>query len=560
MRIRFGLIPVATIVLPFSSAHPTSEEHTRVDLGYSTYEGIQLSNGVRQFLGMRYAAPPLGNDRFRRPREPVKARGIIPAKKHGAVCYGVQGLAFRSAPVPLAEDCLFIDVYTPSNSDGTRPSPETREGLPVLVWLQGGAFVQLFNPNYNGTGIVEASRGKAIVVSFNYRVGPYGFLANEDLRKEGNLNVGLHDQRFAMSWVQKHIKAFGGDPNRVTLFGTSVGAGSILLHTVAYEGEPPSPDNARWNAGIAPAVYIPSVFNISDLEFESRALLAATNCTSIACLRSLDSETIQRANIANPYPGQSQVALFPYAPVIDDDLFTDRPQNLLKAGKFARHRPLIIGSSHSEGTLFAPQADLTADIDSFLKRQFPALTEADLNTASYLYETVNSTIPGVTAPQSAQFYKAAEIYGDVSFNCPTLQFTTQLSKAGAEVYYFRNNIIDPVEYAAGYLVPHTWEVQAAWGPEYAVNYVALPNATSYDIGGANRKAVEQVQDIWIGFSSNSSGWQSGNGQMNSPAWVPFNSTQQRLRLQTNATVLERVSRVELERCAFWSSISARTFI
>jgi acetylcholinesterase len=302
--------------------------------------------------------------------------------QHGALCYGVQGLAFGAAQgVEYDEDCLYIDVYTPSTT-----TADSDCGLPVMVWLQGGAFVQLFNPNYNGTGIVEASGGNVIVVSFNYRVGPYGFLATDELAEEGNLNIGLHDQRFALSWVHKHIKMFSGDPDNVTLFGTSVGAGSVLLQTIAYGGNPREEDTARWNAGIAPAVYMPSVYEVSDLEYQYQTLLTATECSDLNCLRSLDTETVQAANDATLFPGDL-VALFPYGPVIDHELFTDHPQAMLRAGNFSRERPLIVGSSNSEGTLFVPQANTTADIDAFLKLQFPALTEGDLHAANSLYST-----------------------------------------------------------------------------------------------------------------------------------------------------------------------------
>jgi acetylcholinesterase len=430
----------------------------------------------------------------------------------------------------------------------------------VLVWIQGGAFVQLFNPNYNGTGIVEASNNETIVVSFNYRVGPYGFLANEELKKEDNLNVGFYDQRFAFSWVQKYIDAFGGDPDRVTLFGTSVGSGSILLHTVAYGGSPPANDTARWNAGIAPAAYLPSVYTIPDLQYHYDAILASTNCTDLVCLRSLSSEVIQAANTAHPFPGQSAVALFPYAPVIDDQAFADHPQALLREGRFSRNRSMIIGSSHSEGTLFVPQANDTADVHAFLKQQFPKLTDVDIEEAISYYITVPTTLPGVNITHSALFFEVAEMYGDVSFNCPTHHFASALSAAGVDVYYFRNHIIDPVEFAAGYLVPHTWEVQAVWGPEYAINYVALPGATSYNIGGINRQEVSEVQNFWIQFAKSIGNPNNEPTSKDALLWHIFSDNQQRLRLQTNDTRMETLSRTEIDRCAFWSKLSLRTLI
>ncbi|PCG91256.1 Carboxylesterase, type B [Penicillium occitanis (nom. inval.)] len=268
----------------------------QVNLGYATYEGTSLFNGVKQFLGMRYAAPPLKENRLRRAVAPLEETGGVMAKEsvwqHGPVCYGVDQILLTSPPVTMSEDCLYIDVYTPRSTETDSCATSDANGLPVMIWIQGGVFVEQFNPNYNGTGIVEASGGNGIVVTFNYHVGPYGFLASDELLQEGNLNLGLHDQRAAMSWVQSHISQFGGDPDRVTLFGTLIGGGSVLLQTLAYGGNDTGAegsDNARWNAGIAASVYIPSFYSVQDYELQYSQLLNATNCTDLACLRSLES-------------------------------------------------------------------------------------------------------------------------------------------------------------------------------------------------------------------------------------------------------------------------------
>ncbi|RDW71032.1 carboxylesterase [Coleophoma cylindrospora] len=525
----------------------------RADLGYAIYEGTSLSNGVNQFLGMRYAAPPLGQNRFRLPSPPSNETGIVQAKEHGSICYGVEKLAFSSVPLPLSEDCLFIDVYAPAQANTT-----DKAGLPVMLWLQGGAFVQLFNPNYNGTGLVEASQDNVVVVSFNYRVGPYGFLASEELQAENNLNLGLHDQRAAMRWVQQHIRQFGGDPNQVTLFGTSIGGGSVLLQTLAYGGDPPLEAAVSWKAGIAASVYMPPVREVPDLQFQYDQLLNATNCTNLACLRSLDSASFQAANIGRPSPGESAVPLFPYGPVIDGSLLTDTPLQMLRAGKFNHTRPLILGSSHTEGTIFVPQANTTADIASFLQLQFPDLTDRDIQKANDLYATTPSTLPGVTTPESPLYYQLAEMYGDAAFACPTLEFAAGLSEAGVPIHLFRDQILDAVEVAAGYIVPHTWEVQAVWGPEFATSYVALTGADSYDEGEANHAMVSVVQDYWMGFVR-SLGDPNALKSWGAPAWLPYGNGM-RLKLKTNATMMESVLAVEFQKCDFWTGVSRRTYI
>lgn len=438
-----------------------------------------------------------------------------------------------------------------------------------MLWIQGGGFVDNYNPDYNGTGLIEASGGNVIVVTFNYRVGPYGFLASEELAAEGNLNMGIQDQRAAINWVSQHIAEFGGDPARITLFGTSIGGGSVLLQTIAYGGNPPSEAVADWSAGIAASVYIPSINTVEAVQYQYDQILNTTKCLDLDCLRSLTSEEIQAANIVQPFPGQTNIPLFPYGPVIDGSLFTDQVSAMLVAGQFAKDKPIALGSSHTEGTLFTPQANTSADIASFLRIQFPDLTNNDISTIESLYDDIDSAPAGVTVEEAPLYFKLAKMYGDVSFACPTLDFAANLSEAGVPVHLFRDHIVDPAELAAGYIVPHTWELLAIWGPEYATQYGALPNATSYLPGQSNSFIVPQVQKYWTSFAitgGNPNDLKSASApkwnEYAAETWSAWNdhATGQRLKLQTNATAMEAIAPIEYARCAAWSKLSARTHI
>lgn len=471
--------------------------------------------------------------------------------QHGPICFGVQDLAFPPAPIPTSEDCLFIDVFSPNTTNDSKAKP-------VLVWIQGGAYVNLFNPNYNGTGLVEASKGDAIVVTFNYRVGPHGFLASKVLEQEGNLNLGLHDQRMAIKWVEKNIHRFGGDPNRVTLFGTSIGAGSVLLHTMAYGGQPPEGEQLNWHAGIATAVNIPPVYGVEDLEHQYQEFLAGAGCDSLACLRGLSSNDFQAANTGRPQlEGTTAVPLFPFSPVIDGSLLFDTPTRMAAVGNFSSSRPLIIGSGHSEGTIFVSQANSTREVDSFMKTQFPLLSSFDLHKAQELYADALATYPGVTTPQAPYFYRLAQIYGDAAFSCPTLSIATSMRDAGANIHLLRDAILDPVELGAGFLTPHTWEVEAVWGAGYATQYVALPEADSYGEGGKNHEMVGIVQSYWLNFARTLG---DPNASPDLPRWLHFGEGRGRLRLKTGNNVMERIKERELRRCHFWDTVSERTRI
>ena len=470
--------------------------------------------------------------------------------KHGSVCYGISGSIGDggSLPVQYSEDCLFIDVYTPAKRSGRK--------LPVMLWIQGGGFTTLFNPNYDGTGLIKAAQEDLIVVTFNYRVGPYGFLASKELFDEGNLNLGIQDQHAAIQWVQKHISAFGGDTNRVTLFGTSIGGGSVLLHLLAYGGNISLANNIKWNAGIAASPYLPSIYTVEEMNFHYTELLSATNCSSLACLRGLPSSAIQTANTVAPFPGQKASPLFDYGPVIDGSIFPDRSLILLHQGRFFKDKPMIIGTSETEGTLFAPQANTTADINSFLRTQMPKLNKTTLNQLEHLYSNVPRSYPNVTRDVSPLFYRAAKIYGDASFACPSVDFAQSLHQAQVPVYFFLDRIQDPVELAAGFIVPHTWEVQAVWGPEYATNYAALPNADSYEKGKSNAAIVPFVQSYWTGFAR-SLGDPNAYAIRGSVEWQRYEHGSF-LSLQTNLTRMETLNKDLLEKCSFWESLQGET--
>ncbi|KAF5636544.1 triacylglycerol lipase [Fusarium sp. NRRL 25303] len=521
----------------------------RVNLGYAKYEGVALSNGVNQFLGMRYAAPPTGSRRFRLPDRPLNEAYLVEAHKHGAVCYGVN----PSVPTPdleFSEDCLFIDVYAPKNATSNKDG-----GLPVMLWIQGGGFVQNINANYNGSGLIEATQGNMIVATFNYRVGPYGFLANHELEKEGNLNVGLHDQMAAIEWIHEHISEFGGDPSKVTLFGTSVGGGSVLLQLLAYGGK--STDRSKqWSAGIAESMYLPSVYTVDEMQFHYEHLLTATNCSDLECLRRLPIEQFQAKNVAIPFLGQHEPALFGYGPTIDGSFLPDRPSTLLQQGRFAKDKPMILGSSNTEGTVFAPQANTTEDVNHFLTAQLPGLTETALNRLNQLYSDIPATYPNVSITQAPLYYRAAEMLGDSSFLCPAFQFAAGLHHAGVPVYLYLDRILDPVEVQAGYIVPHTFDTQAVWGPSFAINYAALPGAISFEPGQSNAAIVPVVQAFWTSFARS-----SGNPNILSANGTPFwkkSAGGSFLNIETNNTRMEHISNSLSEKCAYWANITAET--
>lgn len=231
---------ILTFVLVLATAavaRAVTNTSLTVDLGYASYTGVRnASTGLTVWKGIRYAQPPVGHLRWQAPQllstssSTNLSTGPILADHFGSAC--PQSLpqvpGASSLLIPGNEDCLFLNVYAPSNT--------TSAPLPVLVWIHGGGYGE-GDATQDLSGLLAATShsNPLVAVSLQYRLGAFGFLASKEVRRRGQLNAGLLDQRAALQWVQRHIGAFGGDPARVTLAGESAGAGSVLLHAVATD-------------------------------------------------------------------------------------------------------------------------------------------------------------------------------------------------------------------------------------------------------------------------------------------------------------------------------------
>jgi len=216
----FGFLVL--IGLQFFPGGAMAESANTVQIDAGMLEGSQ-DKSVFSFKGIPFASAPVGQWRWREPQPVAKWNGIRAAKKFGDACIQKPGLSEKNGgnPGALSEDCLFLNVWTPSLRQDDK--------LPVMVWIHGGGLVFGSGavPGYGGDSL--AKRG-AVIVSINYRMGPLGFFSHPalDAERNGVKNFGLLDQIAALEWVQKNISAFGGNPDNVTIFGQSAGAESVL--------------------------------------------------------------------------------------------------------------------------------------------------------------------------------------------------------------------------------------------------------------------------------------------------------------------------------------------
>jgi para-nitrobenzyl esterase len=279
-----------------------------------------------EFLGIPYAAPPVGALRWQPPRPAAPWHGIRPATSYAPHCPQPSSTFGQAS---TSEDCLYLNVFTPATSKA--------RNLPVMVWVHGGSLLTGESNDYNPAELV---RHGVVVVTINYRLGALGFLADAALasRRGGpSGNYGLMDQQAALRWVQRNIRGFGGDPGDVTLFGESAGGLSTLAQVAS-----PGARGLFQRAIVESGTYQLTQQPLAAAEAAGQAFAAKAGCATntAACLRGLPVSTI----LAN----EDQVG---YTPDVDGAVLTQSIKTALARGQFNRV-PVVIGTNHDEYRLF----------------------------------------------------------------------------------------------------------------------------------------------------------------------------------------------------------------
>ncbi|KAF8649005.1 hypothetical protein AX16_006119 [Volvariella volvacea WC 439] len=437
-------LPVFTLVLPFVSlfssqisviAQSTNETGPIVNLTYGSLQGTTSGN-VTTFLGMPYAAPPIGDLRFAPPQPPTPFNDTRSATDFGAACFQQRTKLFPDIPLPpnipgfgtiknMSEDCLFINVVRPTNvSNNTQ--------LPVLFWIVGGGFERGDTSQNPGNTVVERSiaLGQPIIyVSANYRVTALGFLGGSEIQQAGLGNIGLRDQRFALEWVQQHISAFGGNPSNVTIWGESAGAISVGLQMVANNGNSSGLFHGAFMQSGSP---IP-LYNTSSQQFYFNQLVSNTNCNSasdkISCLRSVPFDDLTNAIAMSPGLYSYQSLQLAWQPSVDGVFITRDPQFSVMDGEFARV-PFVTGDCDDEGTIFSLANLNISTNEEFLQymatNYLSGITNQELNDLSEAYpQDITQGSPFDTGYRNAltrQYKRLAAVQGDLIFQAPRRWF------------------------------------------------------------------------------------------------------------------------------------------
>ena len=377
-----------------------------------------VENGVAVFRGIPFAAPPVGELRWKAPQPVVPWEGILKADKYAPV--PVQVKARWMGDVDMSEDCLYLNVWTPAKSSG--------EKLPVMVWIYGGGFSNGGTAGTDGSNI--AANG-VIMVSVAYRVGALGFLALPELSAESEHgvsgNYGLLDQIAGLKWVQENIEAFGGDPAKVTIFGESAGAISVSMlcasplckglfrGAISQSGGSFGPVSDSRGMG----EYVASLKGAEQtgVEFKERM-----GVNSLAELRALEYEKW----LDDPL---SQMGGF--WPAVDGYVIAGDQYRLYQEGKY-NDVNVIAGTNSDEGSMFVQPME-PAQYEELIKASFGPMADRALE----LY-------PG--NDQMEVYHSLSDIFRETAFAWPTYAWTRLQSETGNSkvfVYYFDQYRAEP---------------------------------------------------------------------------------------------------------------------
>jgi para-nitrobenzyl esterase len=324
--------------IPGLSASAQALQQTRVvHIADGDVRGA-TTNEADEFLGIPYAAPPVGDLRWQPPRAPAPWTGTLAALKFGKTCAQSQRGVF-AAP-SQSEDCLYLNVFAPHSAD----APTAK--APVMVWFHGGGLFSGESDDYDGSGLV--GRGHVVVVTLNYRVGALGFLSHPAINGEGHpaINYGIMDQQMALTWVQHNIAAFGGDPGNVTIFGQSGGGTAVMANLVS----PLSKGlfhRAINESGTRIGTTDPTMAMQAGKKF---AAAAGCEDQSAACLRAL--------TVAQVVDHQGDIVKYLGAtfPVVDGTIITHTAVDAFSNGAFNRV-PIVNGLVSDEQAFFLPEAN-----------------------------------------------------------------------------------------------------------------------------------------------------------------------------------------------------------
>lgn len=501
---------------------------------YGDLQGT-ADRGVTVFRGVPYARPPLGPLRFAPPQPPAAWTGLRDATEFGPPAMQVANVVTgRQSPGPApSEDCLTLNIWTPSVDDRRRP---------VMVWLHGGAFTFGSGSSPTQQGAVLARRGDVVVVTINYRLGLFGYLRGIDVCGEAlpsTGNMGLLDQRAALGWVQDEIAAFGGDPGNVTVFGQSAGAVSIGAMLTMPRARGLFQKAILQSGGALPLS--PAAANRVMEEILADLGLAPYQAHTLRDLPAAQLLEVQ----ARVTPRERGIS---YHPVVDGAEVPRDPEAAVAAGS-ASGMPVLIGTTLEEWSFFQrlePEVDRLTD-DGLLARLDDPRRDAlgmerepfDSAEAISLYRRERAARGECTTPRALW----TAIMSDRRFRVPEMRLAELWAAHTPETYAYLFTWQSP-----------GWDgkLGAAHGVDvpFVFGTLDVPAAhANIPVGSPVGRLSEQMQDAWVAFAR--------TGSPRTPElhdWEPYSPTR-RCTMLLGTTCFAVDAPNEAER-RFWATQAA----
>ncbi|KAI0875406.1 alpha/beta-hydrolase [Hypoxylon argillaceum] len=416
---------------------------------------------VQAFLGVPYADTTAGKNRFQPPKA-VTTRaesGVVTnALKFGQICApGKTGISGHG------EDCLNANIYRPHfGDDAASVAAEAKRlgvnatKLPVVIYVHGGGFNMGSGKERNMASFVAFADSPIVGMSFNYRVGPLGFLPSSVTAKQGLLNLGLKDQQFFFEWARKNLPDIGGDPDNVTIMGLSAGSHSIGHHLISYSpanklisGPPPFQKAIIESGGsTARAVFVPNhpLHEQQFQEFLTQCGISGVSDDDLFDkLRDLSYSTVVSASQA-VWKAWSQTLRWPFQPVIDGPggVVPNLPIISWQKGNVLRI-PILTGFNTDEGAIFVPENEnQPTAVRDLITSIIPALNDTDIVKLDELYPSLNTTegkalyVNAKSTAFGTEFWRLDDAYAHYAYICPVMQTATLASTAqgAAPVYLY----------------------------------------------------------------------------------------------------------------------------
>ena len=468
------------------------------------------AESTHQFLGIPYAAPPVGGLRWQPPQRAERWSGIRDADQFASACAQPAGLL---NPLSTAEDCLYLNVYAPA---------KRAHDNPVMVWFHGGALTSGSGDLYDATDLV---RDGVVVVTINYRLGALGFLAHPALADSPggpSGNYGLMDQQAALRWVARNIAGFGGNPGNVTIFGESAGGLSVLSQLVS-----PGARGLVDRAIVMSGAYALTQRSLADAETAGQTFAATVGCAdqSATCLRDLPVSTL----LASQNPS--------YEPNLDGRVLDRSIGPALATGQFSRV-PVVNGTTLDEWRLFVAASELagfpvTAD-------NYVATIAATLGVPAEVAAAIAEEYPLSAYPSAAVAMGA--VGTDAAFACPALTVNTLTSRFVPTFGYEFSDRNAPM-----LLPPTSFPHGAAHG--YELKYLfRLP--VGDPLSPAQEQLADTMRGYWTGFAARGVPRTPG-----APSWPRFNTTTQEILSLVPPRPQVETDFATAHHCAFWSELN-----